>query len=100
MTDRPLIVWFRQDLRIADNPALHRGVRSGSRLVCVYVHEDDDPAHDDVPAPRPLGGERMGREEPACARARGTPMSGDVEQSRESMAQCGLKMQLLVPKIG
>ncbi|WP_372024520.1 deoxyribodipyrimidine photo-lyase [Tistrella mobilis] len=56
MTDRPLIVWFRQDLRIADNPALHRASRNGSRLVCVYVHEDDDPAHDDVPAPRPLGG--------------------------------------------
>ncbi|OLF78004.1 deoxyribodipyrimidine photolyase [Maricaulis sp. W15] len=33
------LVWFRRDLRLADNPALHAAVQSGRPLVCVYVHE-------------------------------------------------------------
>jgi deoxyribodipyrimidine photo-lyase len=45
---RPVIVWFRQDLRLADNPALDAAVASGRPVVPVFVLEDE--------ARRPLGG--------------------------------------------
>jgi deoxyribodipyrimidine photo-lyase len=32
------IVWFRRDLRLADNPALHAALRSQARVTCVYIH--------------------------------------------------------------
>lgn len=34
---RPLVVWFRDDLRLADHPALEHARRSGLPLICVYV---------------------------------------------------------------
>ncbi len=37
------IVWFRQDLRLADNPALTAAVRSGAPLVALYALDDDAP---------------------------------------------------------
>ena len=37
---RPAIVWFRQDLRITDNPALTAAVESGSPIFPVYVLDD------------------------------------------------------------
>ncbi len=37
----PVIVWFRRDLRLADNPALHHAVESGSPVLPVYVLDDD-----------------------------------------------------------
>ncbi|WP_431819952.1 cryptochrome/photolyase family protein [Burkholderia sp. F1] len=40
----PAIVWFRDDLRLTDQPALMRAVRSGRPLVCVYVHATGDAA--------------------------------------------------------
>jgi deoxyribodipyrimidine photo-lyase len=46
----PAIVWFREDLRLDDNPALIAAVDSGRPLVAVYLHDDESP---DV---RPLGG--------------------------------------------
>ena len=39
------IVWFRQDLRLRDNPALHAAVATGGPVVPVYIwspEEDDD----------------------------------------------------------
>ncbi|GAM99314.1 deoxyribodipyrimidine photolyase [alpha proteobacterium U9-1i] len=39
----PIVVWFRQDLRVADNPALHAAHDSKRPLVCVYVLDDDTP---------------------------------------------------------
>ncbi|MHC1480795.1 cryptochrome/photolyase family protein [Frateuria aurantia] len=45
---RPVIVWFRDDLRLADHPALDAAQRSGRPLICVYVVED---AHSGVRAP-------------------------------------------------
>ena len=33
----PVLVWFRDDLRLADNLALTNAVRSGQPLLCVYV---------------------------------------------------------------
>lgn len=35
----PVIVWFRRDLRLADNPALCAAVDSGKPLVLVYIDE-------------------------------------------------------------
>ena len=41
MTTTPLaIVWFRQDLRLADNPALHAAAASGASILAVYIHDD------------------------------------------------------------
>ncbi|NCC21660.1 MAG: deoxyribodipyrimidine photo-lyase [Alphaproteobacteria bacterium] len=37
---RPAIVWFRQDLRLADNPALTAASHSGRPLVCAFVLDD------------------------------------------------------------
>jgi deoxyribodipyrimidine photo-lyase len=37
----PALLWFRRDLRLADNPALHAAVKSGRPLVLVYVRERD-----------------------------------------------------------
>jgi deoxyribodipyrimidine photo-lyase len=35
------LVWFRRDLRLADNPALHHARERHERVVCVYVHDPD-----------------------------------------------------------
>ncbi|WP_374105106.1 deoxyribodipyrimidine photo-lyase, partial [Burkholderia sp. LMG 13014] len=35
----PAIVWFRDDLRVTDQPALMRAVASGRPLVCVFVDD-------------------------------------------------------------
>ncbi|HEY9682187.1 MAG TPA: deoxyribodipyrimidine photo-lyase [Drouetiella sp.] len=32
------LVWFRQDLRLADNPALHDALKRGYSVVPVYIH--------------------------------------------------------------
>jgi deoxyribodipyrimidine photo-lyase len=37
MTDRPLILWFRRDLRLADHPMLTAAVLSGRPLIPVFV---------------------------------------------------------------
>ncbi|NWG23389.1 MAG: deoxyribodipyrimidine photo-lyase, partial [Pseudorhodoplanes sp.] len=48
--DSPVIVWFRDDLRLADHPALAAAARAGRPLICLYVL-------DEVSAGlRPLGG--------------------------------------------
>ena len=51
----PIIVWFRDDLRLADHPALHAAAESGAPLVCVYVL-DEDSAPLKFPRARPFGG--------------------------------------------
>ena len=40
---RPVIVWFRQDLRLADNPALHAAAKTGAPVLCLYVLDDEVP---------------------------------------------------------
>ncbi len=40
----PAIVWFRNDLRLADNPALHAAATSKRPLVCVYIYDEKSPA--------------------------------------------------------
>lgn len=43
MADQPVLVWFRQDLRLSDNPALHAAVATGRPVVAVHVLDDDTP---------------------------------------------------------
>ncbi|MEM1143050.1 MAG: deoxyribodipyrimidine photo-lyase [Pseudomonadota bacterium] len=35
-----IIVWFRQDLRLSDHPALQAAARDGERCIPVYIHDD------------------------------------------------------------
>jgi deoxyribodipyrimidine photo-lyase len=36
----PCIVWFRDDLRLSDNPALHAASASGRPVICLYVFDE------------------------------------------------------------
>lgn len=46
----PSVVWLRDDLRVADNPALHAAVERGEPIVVLYVLDEES---DGI---RPLGG--------------------------------------------
>ncbi len=46
----PIVVWFREDLRLGDNPAFYHAAATGRPLVCLFI---DEVAGRDV---RPLGG--------------------------------------------
>src|SRR5690606_1100439 len=39
----PLLLWFRKDLRLADNPALQAAVGSGRPVVAVFILDDEAP---------------------------------------------------------
>jgi len=39
---QPVIMWFRQDLRLADNPALYNAAKAGP-LICLYILDDETP---------------------------------------------------------
>jgi len=41
MSNSPVIVWFRRDLRIADNPALTEAAKTGQPVICLYIFEDN-----------------------------------------------------------
>ncbi|MCZ8122649.1 MAG: deoxyribodipyrimidine photo-lyase [Magnetospirillum sp.] len=43
MSLSPLLVWFRQDLRLSDNPALREAIATGAPVVPVYILDDDAP---------------------------------------------------------
>lgn len=47
---QPTIVWFRNDLRLADNPALHAAHQDGRDVICLYILEEG------VNGQRALGG--------------------------------------------
>ncbi|TDW30443.1 cryptochrome/photolyase family protein [Cryobacterium psychrophilum] len=49
-TPAPSIVWFRDDLRLADHPALHHAITRGAPVVAVFVLDEESPGI------RPLGG--------------------------------------------
>ncbi|HEY4275491.1 MAG TPA: deoxyribodipyrimidine photo-lyase [Rhizomicrobium sp.] len=38
---KPIIVWFRQDLRLSDNPALRFAAQSGRPILCLYILDDE-----------------------------------------------------------
>jgi deoxyribodipyrimidine photo-lyase len=40
---KPIIIWFRQDLRLNDNPALRAAAASGAPLICLYILDDAAP---------------------------------------------------------
>lgn len=47
MTSRsapPVIVWFRDDLRLSDHPALHAAAGTGAPLVLLYVLDEESPS--------------------------------------------------------
>ena len=44
MTPSPAIVWFRRDLRLVDNPALHAGLRNGSLVIPVFIWAPEEEA--------------------------------------------------------
>lgn len=48
VTTKPVILWFRRDLRLQDNPALNRAVETGRPILPVFIHDEG--------AQRPLGG--------------------------------------------
>jgi deoxyribodipyrimidine photo-lyase len=39
----PALLWFRQDLRLTDNPALHAALRHGGPIVPVYILDSQHP---------------------------------------------------------
>jgi len=41
MSNMPLIVWFRRDLRVADNPALYEAAKTRRPVICLYVLETE-----------------------------------------------------------
>ncbi len=43
MKERPALVWFRQDLRVSDNPALAAAVKSGAPVIPVFVLDENIP---------------------------------------------------------
>jgi deoxyribodipyrimidine photo-lyase len=46
LSSSPAIVWYRQDLRLADNPALSAAVQSGRPVLPVYILDDDAPTRE------------------------------------------------------
>lgn len=42
-TDAPALMWFRDDLRVRDNPALSAAAGSGRRVACLYLHDENSP---------------------------------------------------------
>ena len=51
-SDAPCIVWFRDDLRLSDHPALHEAAASGRPLICLYVFDETRRSK----GARPIGG--------------------------------------------
>ncbi|WP_425408816.1 cryptochrome/photolyase family protein [Hyphococcus sp.] len=41
MAERPAIVWFRNDLRTEDNPALHAARETGAPVIPIYILDKD-----------------------------------------------------------
>ncbi|MBC7908825.1 MAG: deoxyribodipyrimidine photo-lyase [Rhodospirillaceae bacterium] len=37
----PVILWFRRDLRLADNPALNEAAASGRPVIPIYIHQPE-----------------------------------------------------------
>jgi deoxyribodipyrimidine photo-lyase len=41
--ESPVIVWFRRDLRLADNPALGQALTTGRPVLPLYIHDEGGP---------------------------------------------------------
>jgi deoxyribodipyrimidine photo-lyase len=56
MSDQlPIIVWFRDDLRLSDHPALHAATKTDAPVLCLYLL-DEQSTQIKPPQARPLGG--------------------------------------------
>lgn len=42
---RPVIFWFRRDLRLADHPGLSAAIDSGAPVIPVFILDDETPRH-------------------------------------------------------
>ncbi len=42
MSEAPSLVWFRQDLRLDDHPALHEAARGGRPVIPIYIQADGE----------------------------------------------------------
>ncbi len=40
--EAPVVVWFRRDLRLADNPALHAAVAGGRAIIPLYILDETE----------------------------------------------------------
>ncbi len=45
MSEAPAIVWLRQDLRLADNPALRAALDTKRPLILLFILDDETPGH-------------------------------------------------------
>ncbi|MEM7618244.1 MAG: deoxyribodipyrimidine photo-lyase [Pseudomonadota bacterium] len=43
MSTKTAIVWFRRDLRLSDNPALHAAHENGYSIIPLYILDDENP---------------------------------------------------------
>ena len=43
MSDRPIVVWLRRDLRLGDHPPLDAASSSGAPIIPAYVLDDETP---------------------------------------------------------
>ena len=41
----PIIVWFRNDLRLSDHPALTAAAETGATILPLYILDDDAKLH-------------------------------------------------------
>lgn len=51
-SDAPCIVWFRDDLRLSDHPALYAAATTKRPVICLYVFDETQRG----PGARPIGG--------------------------------------------
>ena len=40
----PSLLWFRLDLRLADNPALHAAIQRGGAVIPVFIYAPEEEA--------------------------------------------------------
>ena len=49
MSNAPILVWFRRDLRLADHPALTAAAKSGRPVIPVFIHDEIVETHGAAP---------------------------------------------------
>ncbi len=72
---KPIICWFRDDLRVTDNPALSAACEAGAEVLCLYIYEGNG-------AQRPLGG------------AANWFLHGALKSLADKLAECGAKLHI------
>lgn len=43
MTNTPVLLWLREDLRFDDNPAMRAAAETGAPVICLYILDDETP---------------------------------------------------------